>query len=105
MVGGGGGGIGFRLGSGREVVSIWVGFGSVCVKMGWCFRLGSCWVVFGWICGGVLDWDIVKNHHTLLFIQQEHILYPLTISKKTYVSNLHYPSSILCRKGTQCATW
>ena len=32
------GGIGFRLGLGRGVVSIQVGAGGVCVKMGWCFR-------------------------------------------------------------------
>ena len=43
------GGIGFRLGLGRGVVSIRVGVGGVCVKMGWCFRWGSCWVVLGWI--------------------------------------------------------
>ena len=63
------GGIGFRLGLGRGVVSIrvGVGVGGVCVKMGWCFRLGSCWVVLGWIWGSVLDWDIVKNYHTLSF--------------------------------------
>ena len=35
------------------------------VKMGWCFRWG--WVGLGWIWGGVLDWGIVKNHHTLFF--------------------------------------
>ena len=79
------GGIGFRLGFGRRVVSILVGVGvgvgGVCVKMGWCFRWGSCWVVLGWIWGNVLDWGIVKNHHTLFFIQQEHILYSLTISE------------------------
>ena len=54
-------GIGFRLGLGRGVVSIRVR--GVCVKMGWC----SCWVVLGWIWGGVLDWGIVKNYHTLFF--------------------------------------
>ena len=64
--------------------------------------VGSCWVGFGVVCwiGASLKTTI---HY--FFIQREHILYPLTISEKTYVPNLHYPSSILCRKGTQCDAW
>ena len=58
------------------------------LDLGWCVGLGH----------------RLKPSYIIFFIQQEHILYPLTISEKTYVPNLHYPSNILCRKGTQCAT-
>ena len=104
------GSIGFRLGLGRGVVSIRAGVEGVCVKMGWCFRWSSCWVVLGLIWGGALDWGIVKNHHTLFiystaayFVPSDDVkrhMYPTYTIRVAYcVGKVHnvLHCSILCR--------
>ena len=55
--------IGFMLGLGRGVVSIRVGVGGVCVKMGWYFYWGSCWVV--WVGFGVVCWIVASLKTTI----------------------------------------